>query len=112
MLARPPARHLPINRQPPVRRTCEDGRMATVADRRATYEQAAEAFLELAATIPQERYDGPGLGDWDLRALVGHTARSFVTVTTYLGTRADERAVPTAAAYYAVVSRVAAADAD
>ena len=56
---------------------------------RATHGAAAAAFLELAAQVPVERYAEPGLGDWDLRALIGHTSRSFVTVSTYLATRAD-----------------------
>ena len=86
--------------------------MATIADTRATYELAVAAFLELVSAIPPERYDGPGLGGWDLRALVGHTGRSLVTVTTYLGTRAAEREVTSAADYYAAVNRIAGVDAD
>jgi hypothetical protein len=30
------------------------------------------------------RWNEPGLGEWDLRALVGHTARAFVTIESYL----------------------------
>lgn len=43
---------------------------------RATFDAAATAFLDLAAQVPLDRYAGPGLGDWDLRALIGHTTRS------------------------------------
>ena len=39
--------------------------------------------------IPSNRWDGPGLGDWDLRSLVGHTSRSLITVSTYLQTTAE-----------------------
>jgi uncharacterized protein (TIGR03083 family) len=74
---------------------------------RATYGAAAAAFLELAARVPVERYGEPGLGDWDLRALIGHTSRSFVTVSTYLATRAETVQLESAAAYYAAVSRFA-----
>jgi uncharacterized protein (TIGR03083 family) len=74
---------------------------------RATYGAAAAAFLELAARVPVERYGEPGLGDWDLRALIGHTSRSFVTVSTYLATRAETVELDSAAAYYAAVSRFA-----
>ena len=44
--------------------------------------QAARAVAALVDTIPPERWDGPGLGEWDLRALVGHTSRSLLTVET------------------------------
>ena len=77
---------------------------------RATYAAAAEAFLDLVAPVPVERYAGPGLGEWDLRALVGHTARSFVTVTTYLTTRAETVAAGSTGEYYALVARIAAAE--
>ena len=77
---------------------------------RSTFDAAAVAFLDLAARVPLDRYDGPGLGDWDLRALVGHTSRSLVTVTTYLATRADAVAVESPAAYYVAVNRFVAAE--
>jgi uncharacterized protein (TIGR03083 family) len=77
---------------------------------RATFDAAATAFLELVEQVPLERYDGPGLGDWDLRSLIGHAGRSFVTVSTYLGTRADAVAAQTPAAYFATVSRLASED--
>jgi uncharacterized protein (TIGR03083 family) len=74
---------------------------------RATYAEAAVAFLDLAAQVPLDRYAGPGLGSWDLRSLIGHTGRSLVTVVQYLDTRADEVAAEDAADYFAVVSRMA-----
>jgi uncharacterized protein (TIGR03083 family) len=81
--------------------------MAHLDETRATYELAAGAFLDLAAQVPLERYAGPGLGNWDLRALIGHTGRSFVTVATYLATRADTVETEDAADYFAVVNRLA-----
>jgi uncharacterized protein (TIGR03083 family) len=54
-----------------------------VADPFATYLGAAESFAGLVADLPAD-LSGPGLGDWDLRALVGHTSRSLVTVLEYL----------------------------
>ena len=77
---------------------------------RATFDAAGTAFLDLVAQIPQIGYAGPGLGDWDLRSLVGHAGRSFVTVSTYLDTRADEVAAESPAAYFAIVSRIASED--
>lgn len=73
---------------------------------RATYAEAAAAFLDLAAQVPVERYAEPGLGSWDLRSLIGHTGRSLVTVVQYLDTRADEVVAEDAADYFALVSRM------
>jgi hypothetical protein len=47
------------------------------------FEEAAQAFVDLVGRVRGD-WDRPGLGVWDLRALVGHTARALVTVTTYL----------------------------
>lgn len=80
-----------------------DSRLETA---RATYAEAAAAFLDLAARVPVERYAEPGLGSWDLRALIGHTGRSLVTVVQYLDTRADEVVAEDAADYFALVSRM------
>ncbi|HEY0948605.1 maleylpyruvate isomerase N-terminal domain-containing protein [Nocardioides sp.] len=76
-------------------------------DTRESFSAAATAFLDLAAQVPLERYAGPGLGTWDLRALIGHTARSLVTVTTYLQTTAERVEVADAADYFARVSTLA-----
>jgi hypothetical protein len=48
-----------------------------------TYLEAARSFADLVASLPAP-LAGSGLGDWDLRALVGHTSRSLVTVIEYL----------------------------
>lgn len=80
--------------------------MTSLDDSRATYELAAAAFLDLAERVPLERYAEPGLGNWDLRALIGHTGRSFVTVATYLATHVDGVDVEDAADYFSVVNRI------
>jgi uncharacterized protein (TIGR03083 family) len=54
-----------------------------VADPSAVYLEAAGSFADLVAQLPPD-LSGPGLGDWDLRALVGHTSRAMVTVLEYL----------------------------
>lgn len=64
-----------------------------------SYEVAARAFVGLLDRVPPDAYDGPGLGDWDLRALVGHTARALVTVQTYLDRPAEHATVGSAADY-------------
>ena len=56
----------------------------------ATYLEAAASFADLVASLPPA-LSGPGLGHWDLRALVGHTARSLVTVSEYIRRPAASR---------------------
>lgn len=61
--------------------------------------EAARAVAALIATIPAEAWHGPGLGEWDLRALVGHTSRSLLTVESYLGQPAEQEDLSTPEAY-------------
>ena len=75
-----------------------------MADARTTFLTAAGAFVDQVARIPLSALTGPGLGDWDLRSLVGHTSRSLVTVETYLDQPAPDVAVPTAADYYVAIA--------
>jgi uncharacterized protein (TIGR03083 family) len=68
-------------------------------DARQGYAAAARAFADLVARLPATAYDGPGLGAWNLRSLIGHTARALVTVRTYLDQPAEEVALDSAAEY-------------
>ncbi|MFI7546726.1 maleylpyruvate isomerase family mycothiol-dependent enzyme [Actinoplanes sp. NPDC049599] len=45
-------------------------------DYRRTYRAAAVSFADLVSRLPADRWDQPGLGDWSLRDLVGHTVSS------------------------------------
>jgi Mycothiol maleylpyruvate isomerase N-terminal domain len=77
------------------------GHTAVVStDVRATYESAARCFVDLVDNIPATAWDGPGLGEWDLRSLVGHTGRALGTVIAYLQRPTTDDHVGTAAAYY------------
>ena len=71
---------------------------------------ATQAFLALVDRIPDDAWSGAGLGDWDLRALVGHTSRSLVTVESYLGQPAAQVDVPSPAAYVAGLGAFSATD--
>ena len=79
-----------------------------------TFESAARSFADLVRRIPDTAWDGPGLGDWDLRALVGHASRSLITVSTYLKTTAEREDVTSPEDYYAQIrgyaSNLGAAD--
>jgi hypothetical protein len=77
----------------------------------ATYLEAAASFADLVASLPPA-LSGPGLGDWDLRALVGHTARSLVTVSEYIRRPAASVDLETAADYVAGLATAVAADPD
>ncbi len=78
--------------------------MTTAADPIATFASAARSFAALVHDIPAGAWDGPGLGDWDLRSLVGHTSRSLITVSTYLQAAAEREDVATPHEYYAMVN--------
>jgi uncharacterized protein (TIGR03083 family) len=81
-----------------------------VTDCRHVFASAATAFAELVREVPRDRWDGPGLGEWTLRDLVGHTSRSLTTVSTYLRTTAAREDISAAADYYARMRDVASAD--
>jgi len=66
----------------------------------ATYLAAGRHFRGVLARIPSEAWDKPGLGEWDVRTLAGHTSRALVTVLTYLERPAEQVAVASAAAYF------------
>ena len=68
------------------------------------FESAARSFAGLVHRIPDDRWDSPGLGEWDLRSLVGHTSRSLITVSTYLQTSAEREDVATPQEYYARIA--------
>lgn len=70
----------------------------------SVFASAADGFTRLVRSLPEQCWDGPGLGDWDMRSLVGHTSRSLITVSDYLRAstgRTDISVdVSDAAAYY------------
>ena len=70
---------------------------------RARYAGAAQAFLELAGQVPHQAWSRPALGEWDVRALTGHTSRALTTVETYLGTPAAGARVPGPVEYFLAV---------
>jgi uncharacterized protein (TIGR03083 family) len=69
------------------------------------FEEATQAFVALVGQV-RGGWDRPGLGVWDLRSLVGHTARALVTVTAYLDSPATTEDLTSAAAYLAGSSAV------
>jgi uncharacterized protein (TIGR03083 family) len=78
-------------------------------DTLTTYATAARSFARLVDAIEDGQWDGPGLGEWDLRSLVGHTSRSLTTVATYLLTTAEREDIASARDYYVRANAAAAA---
>lgn len=78
-------------------------------DSRTAFADAAGWFVGTAAFVG-DRWDRPGLGEWDVRALTGHTSRSLVTVETYLAHPAPAADISSPAGYFRA-TRAAAADA-
>ncbi|MEU8240020.1 maleylpyruvate isomerase N-terminal domain-containing protein [Actinoplanes missouriensis] len=80
-------------------------------DYRRTYRSAAIAFADLVSRIPPDRLDGPGLGEWTLRDLLGHTVSSALRqVPEVLGRQAPMLMVPGPEYYFAAVRRAPAAE--
>lgn len=75
-------------------------------DNADTMLEAAEAFVALVSEIPQDAWELPGLGVWDVRSLVGHTARAVSTALDYLGKPAGPVELRSAAEYLAAGYRV------
>ncbi len=65
-----------------------------------TFASAAQSFAALVRSLPDNGWDGPGLGEWDLRSLVGHASRSLITVSTYLQQPAQREDVTSPHDYY------------
>jgi len=68
---------------------------------RRTYRAAAVAFADLVSRLPEA--DRPGLGEWSLRELVGHTVSSALRqVPAVLATPAELVAVESPEGYWAL----------
>src|SRR3954447_15242646 len=78
-------------------------------DSRRAFADAAQWFVRTTALVG-DRWNRPGLGEWDVRALVGHTSRSLLTVETYLARPAAAAELASAVDYFRA-TRAAAADA-
>jgi hypothetical protein len=76
-------------------------------DSRRAFTDAAE-WLVRTTRLVGARWDQPALGEWDVRALVGHTSRSFLTVETYLDRPAATVELATTADYFRATRAIAA----
>jgi hypothetical protein len=76
-------------------------------DSRRAFTDAAD-WLVRTTQLVGGRWNEPALGEWDVRALVGHTSRSFLTVEAYLDRPAGTVELATAADYFRATRAVAA----
>jgi uncharacterized protein (TIGR03083 family) len=69
---------------------------------RDAFAEAADYFVATVARVPADGWNRPGLGEWSVRALVGHTSRALLTVETYLAAGAARVDVPGPVEYFPV----------
>jgi hypothetical protein len=67
-----------------------------------SYLAAAQVFADLVSRVPDEMWEGPGLGVWILRELVGHTSTALGSVLTTVDQPAQALVIASPEAYYAV----------
>jgi hypothetical protein len=66
---------------------------------RCAFTEATGWFVSTVGLVGS-RWEDPGLGEWDVRALVGHTSRALLTVEAYLARPAAAVEVGSAAGYF------------
>ncbi|GAB2525270.1 maleylpyruvate isomerase N-terminal domain-containing protein [Paramicrobacterium agarici] len=65
------------------------------------YAMACRTFIDVVSGISDDQWDAAALGVWNVRSLVGHTARAVITVIDYLELDpAGQIDMPTAGDYY------------
>ena len=80
---------------------------AAWGDSRRAFADATAWFVR-TTTLVGDRWGRPGLGEWDVRALVGHTSRSLLTVEAYLERPAGSVGIRSAADYVRATRAIAA----
>ncbi len=76
-------------------------------DSRQAFADAASWFVATTDLVG-DRWSVHGLGEWDVRTLVGHTSRSLLTVEAYIAKPAAAIEVVSAADYFRATSAMAA----
>ncbi len=74
---------------------------------RAALLDAGAWFAELVEELRPHHWTRPGLGTWDVRALVGHTHRALLTLADYLDDPGGEPVCTRTGQYYALAAAAA-----
>ncbi len=69
-------------------------------DTREWFAIATVGFERVLDKIAPEHLLQPGLGEWDVRSLLGHTTRSYLTLKSYLGATPVPLVLDSPTAYY------------
>jgi uncharacterized protein (TIGR03083 family) len=72
-----------------------------------SFSEAAAWFARTVASV-DDRWSEPGLGEWDVRSLVGHTSRALLTVEAYLARPAASVTVSSPVEYFSATRSLAA----
>lgn len=67
---------------------------------REYYSEGVTAFLDLIEDLGPADWERPALGNWDVRALVGHTSRALSTIEAYVGRQGGGRELKGPVAYF------------
>ncbi|WOP17710.1 maleylpyruvate isomerase N-terminal domain-containing protein [Raineyella sp. LH-20] len=79
-------------------------------DARTWFTTAAAGYLQVVERIDRSALGDPGLGEWDVRSLLGHSARAFVTIESYLRPGPTTPPELSTAADYFIAVRATSAD--
>ena len=64
-------------------------------DGRERFTTATAGFCRVLDGIGEHQLNDPELGEWDVRSLIGHTCRAFITIETDLVAAADNAVAAT-----------------
>ncbi|WP_134323413.1 maleylpyruvate isomerase N-terminal domain-containing protein [Cumulibacter soli] len=76
---------------------------------REWFTTAADGYLTVVSGASADVLDAPGLGEWDVRSLLGHSARAFQTIETYLAAEPEAISLRGPSEYF-IATRAGLAD--
>ncbi|MFV0534131.1 MAG: maleylpyruvate isomerase N-terminal domain-containing protein [Cumulibacter sp.] len=76
---------------------------------REWFTTAAAGYLTVVNGVSADALDEPGLGEWDVRSLLGHSARAFQTIETYLAAEPEVISLRSPSEYF-IATRAGLAD--
>ena len=71
------------------------------------FSEAAAWFVRTTSLVAPDQWSEPGLGEWDVRSLVGHASRALLTVEAYLARPASSVDVPSTLGYFVATRALA-----